>query len=103
MSAGYSGTPLTTKLGFKAGFRIRLINQPDYYLSLLPDLPADVRIVKTASGKKDAIHYFTKSAQELAGVIGKLRDEIEQGGMIWISWPKKSSKVETDLDENVIR
>lgn len=99
--SGYSSTPLAKKLGIKEGFKIALYNQPEYYFKLFTDLP-DVKIV---SGKSivDFIHYFVKEEKQLLKDINKLKNQIEQNGMIWISWPKKSSKVETDITEDVIR
>jgi hypothetical protein len=100
-TAGYSGTPLAKKLGIKNNFKIKLVNQPDYYFKLFTDLPTDIKLVKT--GKKDFIHYFSKTAAQLSKDIKTFRNEIEENGMIWISWPKKSSKVETDVTENIVR
>ena len=102
-NAGYSKTPLAKKLGIKNNFKIKFVHQPGYYFDLFSDLPADLKIVKDNKSKKDFIHYFTKSADQLNKDIKSLRKEIEENGMIWISWPKKSSKVETDVDENVVR
>ena len=102
-TAGYSGTPLSKKLGINAGFRMRLHNQPSNYFSLLADLPADIKIVKEKNSKKNLIHYFTSELMELQRDIISLRNEIEQNGMIWVSWPKKSSKVLTDITEDSIR
>jgi hypothetical protein len=100
-TAGYSGTPLAKKLGIKEGFKIALHNQPENYFKLFADFPN----VKIVSGKStvDFIHYFVKEQKQLLKDITKLRNQIEQNGMIWISWPKKSSKVETDITEDVIR
>jgi uncharacterized protein YvpB len=100
--SGYSGTPLAKKLGIKEGFTIALYNQPDYYFQLFIDFPEDVNIVNNQP-KADFIHYFVKEAKQLSKDISKLKRQIEQNGMIWISWPKKSSKVETDITEDVIR
>lgn len=102
-TAGYSGTTLAKKLGIKPGFKIKLINQPDYYLNLFADLPPDIKEVADAKIKKDFVHYFTKSATELNKAIKQLREEIEENGMIWVSWPKKTAKLETDLDGNIVR
>jgi hypothetical protein len=101
MTSGYSGTPLAKKLGIKEGFKIALFNQPDYYFKLFTDLP-DVKII---SGKStvDFIHYFAKEEKQLLMDIANLKARLEQNGMIWISWPKKSSKVETSITEDVIR
>jgi len=102
-TAGYSATPLAKKLGMKNGFKIKLVNQPDYYFSLFTDLPSDMQELPDERIKKDFIHYFAKSALQLEKDIKQLKQEIEQNGMIWISWPKKTAKVTTDLDDNIIR
>jgi hypothetical protein len=101
-TAGYSGTPLVKKLGIKEGFKIALYNQPEYYFNLLTDLPLGVKTINK-KGNVDFIHYFVKEEKQLLKDINKLKEQIEQNGMIWISWPKKSSKVETDITEDVVR
>ncbi len=102
-ATGYSGTPLAKKLGIKEGFKIRLVDQPDYYFDLFTDLPETLNILKDKKTKKNLIHYFTKSAADLRKDIVALRNEIEPNGMIWISWPKKASKIATDITEDTIR
>ena len=102
-TAGYSGTPLAKKLGIKSGFKIKTVNQPDNYFNLFPDLPSDLTEISDRKVKKDFIHYFAVNASQLKKDIKQLREEIEENGMIWISWPKKSAKTETDLDGNVVR
>ena len=102
-TTGYSGTPLAKKLGIKQGFKIRVFNQPDYYYDLFSDLPTDIKELRDRKSKKDFIHYFAKNTAQLNKDIKQLRQEIEENGMIWVSWYKKSSKIETDLDENIIR
>ena len=101
MPAGYSGTPLVKKLGIKEGFKVRFINKPKNYLQLLEELPPGVKQTKT--GKADFVHLFTKNKKELATELQKNMSLIEQDGMIWVSWPKKASKIETDITEDVIR
>jgi hypothetical protein len=101
-TSGYSGTPLAKKLGIKEGFKIRLVNPPDYYFELFDDLPK-IEIAKDRKGKKNLIHYFTKKLSDLEKNIVALRNEIEPDGIIWISWPKKASKVVTDITEDDIR
>jgi len=101
-TAGYSGTPLAKKLGIKEGFKISVYNQPEYYFNLFTDFPVDVKLINNKS-KVDFVHYFVKEEKQLQKDISKLKDQIEQNGMIWISWPKKSSKVETDITEDVVR
>jgi hypothetical protein len=101
-TAGYSGTLLAKKLGIKEGFKIALYNQPEYYFQLFTDFPADVKLINNKT-KVDFIHYFVKEEKQLVKDINKLKNQVEQNGMIWISWPKKSSKVEADITEDVIR
>ena len=102
-SSGYTGTLLARKLGIKPGFKIKLYNEPDYYLGLFSDLPTDLKELSDKKSKKDFIHYFALNAAQLNKDINQLRQEIVENGMIWISWYKKSSNIETDLDENIIR
>jgi hypothetical protein len=100
-TSGYSETPLAKKLGIKEGFKIALYHQPEYYFNLFTDFPENVKLINKS--KVDFIHYFVKEEKQLRRDILKLKDQIEQNGMIWISWPKKSSKVETDITEDLIR
>ncbi len=100
---GYSGTPLIKKLGIKQGFKIYIINSPEYYFSLLTGLPDQIEIDNDPTSKKDFIHFFVKEEAELLKRILILKDQIKSNGMIWISWPKKSSKVTTDITEDGIR
>jgi hypothetical protein len=102
-TAGYSGTPLAKKLGIKNGFRIRIVNQPRGYFDLFTDLPLEIKILEERKTRKNLIHYFTKQFKELQRDIVALKNEIETDGMIWISWPKKASKVPTDITEDLIR
>jgi len=101
--SGYSGTPLSDKLGIKSGFVIRLINHPDYYFDLFSHLPGDLKISVDKKIKKDLIHYFSSTSAQLKKDIPFLRKEIVENGIIWISWPKKASKIQTDVDENLVR
>lgn len=102
-TSGYSETPLAKKLGIKENFKIKLINQPDYYLDLFIDLSSNFNQISDNKTRKDFIHYFTKEKAELIKDLPKLKKEIEQNGMIWVSWPKKASKIKTDITEDVIR
>lgn len=101
-TTGYSGTPLAKKLGIKAGYIIKIVNAPDYYPDLFEDFP-EVEESNDPEMGKNFIHYFTKEARKLENDILSLKDEIVQDGMIWISWPKKASKVPTDITEDIIR
>ena len=103
MAAGYSTTPLAKKLGIKPGHIVRLINAPEHYFSLFTDLPNDIRISDNLKEKKDFVHLFTKDNSELNKLLPKLKNEIVANGIIWVSWPKKSAKVTSDVNENMIR
>ena len=102
MSA-YSLTPLAKKLGIKNGFKICLINEPDYYFNLFTDLPTDIKILTDKKSKKNFIHLFVKTLNEFEKHIHELKNEIEPGGIIWVSWYKKSAKIPTDVTEDKIR
>ncbi len=101
--AGYFGTPLVQKLGIKKGFLIKLINAPDNYLELLPGLPENVLFDNNLSDSIDLIHFFTNQSEEFFRLLPILKAQIKANGIIWISWPKKSSKVATDISEDIIR
>ena len=101
--AGYSGTPLAKKLGIKAGFNMMLINAPGHYFNLFTDLPADLTINNGEPATKDFIHFFTKQKDEYLNLLSELKGQIKPNGMIWVSWPKKASKVATDITEDIIR
>ena len=102
-TTGYSGTPLAKKLGIKSGFKIRLVNEPKYYFDLFTDMPEQVIVINDKKSKKNLIHYFALTANNLNKDIIALKNEIESNGIIWISWPKKSSKVISDITEDFIR
>ena len=99
----YSSTPLAKKLGIKEGFIVRLVNEPLYYHDLFTDMPANITFSKSKTAKKNFIHYFTEEAKQLYKDLPSLKEEIVDNGIIWISWPKKASKVPTDITEDTIR
>lgn len=101
--AGYSGTPLAKKLGIKEGIIIRLVNPPDDYASFFTDLPKNVTFTNNAAITKQMVHYFTKDIIALAKDIAALRQEIFPNGSVWISWPKKASKIPCNITEDDIR
>uniref|UniRef100_UPI004047BF7C DUF3052 family protein n=1 Tax=Roseivirga sp. TaxID=1964215 RepID=UPI004047BF7C len=102
-TAGYSKTPLARKLGIKEGSTIKLVNQPENYFELFENFPENLIFESRKKIKKDLIHYFTKNSSELMDNIVSLRNEIKENGVIWISWPKKASKVPTDITEDTVR
>jgi hypothetical protein len=101
--AGYSGTPLVKKLGIKEQGRCYVFNPPDGYFDWISPLPKDSTFTKKTSGQFDFIHVFTADRKSFEKEFTKLKKLIVKDGMLWISWPKKSSKMPTDLDENIIR
>jgi hypothetical protein len=100
---GYSGTPLPKKLGIKDGFHVRLLNVPK---EVLTELKSALSHRESATdGKKplDFIMTFTKSKEESSKEFSSLGKQLSPAGMLWVSWPKKTSGVPTDLNENIIR
>ena len=102
--AGYSGTPLWKKLGYKTGMSAYVEGEPSNYISLLT-LPADVVVTWLPRAKSDMefVHLFATSASQLKSKLESVRKRIVPGGVIWISWPKKSSGVTSDTTEDTIR
>ena len=101
--AGYSGTPLPKKLGIKPGHRAAFVHSPDGFRDTLGELPERVEMVEDGDVPADVIVFFTKHADELRAAFRGLGARVHPAGMLWISWPKKSSGVATDLTEDVIR
>lgn len=103
--SGYSGTPLVKKLGIKAGQRVAIVNTPKNFLvQELQPLPENVTVVPaTARGKFVFIMLFVSSAKALQKELPKLKKKLTRDGILWVSWPKKSSGVETDLSFDVVQ
>jgi hypothetical protein len=101
--AGYSGKPLAAKLGIRADTRVLTVNAPANYRSLLGDVPACVEFVTRAKPPVGFAHVFTTSAADLAARLPKLLADLAPDGVIWVSWPKKASGVDTDLTEDRVR
>lgn len=101
--AGYSKKSLMEKLGIKAGFQILIINPPEHYDSLLGPLPADINNDPASDTTLNFIQLFTKNLQELSQDFPNLKKRLKPDGMLWISWPKGTSSLKTDLNENLIR
>lgn len=101
---GYSGTPLVKKLGFnKSPLKVLTVHAPKEYGSWLGVLPAGVTLAAKAKRPVEAAHVFTTESAFLNAFLSKLRNELKQNGFVWVSWPKKSSKVPTDITEDTIR
>ena len=103
LTTGYSGTPLVKKLGVKQGFRIKTKNAPANYREMLEPLLEDVVISPRLRAPVDCRHIFSKSRKELRAQLSVSIKEIRQDGMIWVSWPKKSSGVPSEITEDVVR
>ncbi len=99
---GYSGTPLAKKLGIKAGFRVRLFNAPENVRAELARELAECS-ENTDQAELDFAMLFTRSRGELAKEFRRLGKALAPAGMLWVSWPKKSSGVAANVDENVVR
>ena len=103
MTAGYSGTPLTKKLGVNKGMTLVVINVPDDYMDLLIPLPAEVTITGGPIADPDIVHLFTNSRDELFRTLAECRNLIKQDGSIWVSWYKKAAKLPTEIPEDTVR
>jgi hypothetical protein len=100
---GYSGTPLARKLGFKEGQRVYIDDAPPGYRSWLADLPAGVVFLPRPEDGMDLVHLFSTQAKLIDQKLAVYISQIAADGTIWVSWPKKASKVATDVTEDVIR
>ncbi|WP_061215617.1 DUF3052 family protein [Leptospira santarosai] len=101
--AGYSDKSLGDKLGFKAGMKVFFEDLPEDVRKDLKDHLTDVELFKTLKGSLDYLHVFVKESEKLKKRFPKLVEHLGEKGMIWISWPKGSSKVPTDINENIVR
>ncbi len=99
----YSGRSVVQKLGIKPGFRIFVTGLSVDYAGLVGALPAGATLVPRPVSSLDMVHLFATEAARLAGQLGRFRDAIAADGMIWVSWPKKSSGVSSDLSDVVVR
>jgi hypothetical protein len=98
MSAGYSGKPLPRKLGIEPGHRVLLLGAPEGF-----SLGEEVPVVRRAQGLADVILSFHTERRELERRLPALRERMEQAAGLWIAWPKRASKVPTDITEDVVR
>ena len=101
--AGYSATPLVRKLGIKPGYKLSVIGSPRDYAGLLGDLPADVEISGRITTAADFVHLFETRRASLAAHLELLARTLKPQGMVWISWPKKSSGVASEVGGHTIR
>ncbi len=100
---GCSGTPLAKKLGYKPAMHVVLVGAPDDYATMVSPLPDGVVFDRTPSASTDLVHVFVTERTALAKHLGSLRQTLGPDAAVWVSWPKKASKVATDVTEDVIR
>lgn len=100
---GYSGTPLAGKLGLKPGLAMHVVAEPEGYRDWLAPLPAGLRFQARLSADAALVHWFGDSRADLALALRRCRDTLAPDAVLWVSWPKKASKVPTDITEDVIR
>lgn len=103
MTTGYSGKPLSAKLGIKPQMRIALLHTPSDYDALLGVLPPGVDVANELEAPCDLIHAFYEQRDALEAEFPRLKLALADAGSLWISWPKQASGVATDLDGNVVR
>ena len=103
MTVGYSGTPLQKKLGIKPGMSIALLHAPPDVKTILGELPDGVTTSRRLTGHRDLVLIFIARQVDLAARLPALTSAIAPNGMIWVAWPKRPSKIDTDMTEDVIR
>ena len=103
MPAGYSGTPLAKKLGIKEASTLAVLNDPGHFQALLDPTPDGVKIRSSLRGKADVVVIFVVERAEFERRIDVAGRTIFPDGGIWIAWPKRASKVPTDMTEDVVR
>jgi hypothetical protein len=101
--SGYSGTPLAKKLGIGAGCRLRLLAAPPNYAALVAPLPQGVRLVRRSGADADLIHVFATRRVELERALRSSLAAMRADAVLWVSWPKKSAAVPSDLSEDQVR
>ena len=102
-SASYSQRALVEKLGIKPGHRIAILDPPVGFAATLGQLPAGVRRARELRGSIDVIVFFAHDVATLARQVPDLKRILAPAGMLWLCWPKKSSSIESDVDENAVR
>jgi hypothetical protein len=103
VTVGYSSTPLPKKLGIKSGMSLVILNAPPDIDTILGDLPEGLTIGHRLTGHRDLVLIFITRQADLAARLPALTRAITPNGMIWVAWPKRTSKIETDMTEDVIR
>jgi hypothetical protein len=100
---GYSGKPLGQKLGIRKGDVVAFLDAPDDYGSLLGKVPDEVIVARGLKRKLDFIQFFARDRATLERKFPRLKARLKQQGMIWVSWPKASARLETNLSDGIVR
>ncbi len=102
-AAGYSGTPLARKLGLKPGMTVHVVGEPEGYRGWLAPLPDGLRWQARLGSGAELVHWFGDEKAALAQALRRCRDTLRPDAVLWVSWPKKASKLPTNITEDVIR
>ena len=100
---GYSGTPLAAKLGIKEACEVVLVRAPEGLRELLEPLPLRVEFASRPSRSTSIVHVFTTRRAALAEALARYRKELSPEATVWVSWPKQSSKVASEITEDTVR
>jgi hypothetical protein len=100
---GYPGTPLAQKLGIKPGSVVAVLNAQGSYEAIVSPQPEGVRLQKAVSVKTDLVHLFCERRSELVRRLPAIAARLRPDAAVWVSWPKKASKVPTDITEDTVR
>ncbi|MFP2996274.1 DUF3052 family protein [Spongiivirga sp. MCCC 1A20706] len=100
-TSGYSGTPLAKKLGIKSGYEVLVFNTPTSYLNFFRDFPSDVMLIEDIHHDNlvDIVHFFASTKDELKTFFLAAKKVLKKAGAIWVSWPKKTSKIPSSIDK----
>jgi len=101
--AGYSGTPLAKKLGIAPGCKLYLVGAPPGYVESLGPVHREIEQPRALSDSVDVAHVFSKEREQLQRTLREFRRSLRPNAVVWVSWPKKSAKVRTDVTEDVVR
>lgn len=102
-TAGYSGKPLAQKLGLKEGTRVITLSAPPAYRRLLAPIPRGVSFTTRLSRSAAFVHWFVRRRRELERGFARVSSALADTGVLWISWPKRASGIESDVTEDVLR
>lgn len=103
LDAGYTGTPLAYTLDIQEGARVFVWDGPGDYLDLIAPLPARARIIKGLDSDTDIVHVFVRAHAALERSLRTLHATLRPEAVIWVSWPRTTARIKTDVDEDAVR